>query len=380
MRSSCRRRRSRTKTSDAPFVSPATRFVAPSSEGDEAPVGARSTVRRCRRSPRLRRRVDAHALGRAGRAVAHEDVVRRRSCRPRRGSSRGSNATKRPSAEIDGQAARPVRLRAGASSTLTRSVVPVGAVAHEDVALPFVSPATRFERARDERDEAAVGGDRERPRCRRSPAAPRCSTLTRSVVPAHAVAHEDVAAAVRVARDEVRRDRVEGDEAAVRADRRSARCRRLGLRAAPVDAHALGRARLTGRARRRRGRRSCRRRRGSSRRSNATKRPSAEIAGSRAAAVRLRAGALTLTRSVVPPPGRARRRRAGGCVSPATRFVASDSNATKRPSALIAPAALSPFAGTAVPPFASTPSAATALPATRAATATAATATPGRER
>ena len=75
-------------------------------------------------------------------------------------------------------------------------------------------------RGRRERHEAAVGADRRRRSCSRWPGAPVLSTLTRSVVAGLPVADEDVGGVVGVARDQVARQRIERDEAAVGADRR----------------------------------------------------------------------------------------------------------------------------------------------------------------
>ena len=151
--------RSRTNTSRLPLVSPGTRFEAR------------------RRRPRSDRRAeiaalavplplaaagDAHALGRAGQAVADEDVLaplvspgtrfvamarRPRSARRRR--SRGAA----PSSACSPR------------STLTRSVAPQ-AVADEDVDREFVSSGTRF--VASEGHVPAVGGNRRsrRPRSR----------------------------------------------------------------------------------------------------------------------------------------------------------------------------------------------------------------------
>ena len=104
-------------------------------------------------------------------------------------------------------------------------------------------------------------------RWRRSPCAPPESTLTRVVVPVWRSRTKTSATPFVSPGDEVRRDARERDEAAVGRDRRVRGWLPFASRPARGDAHALGRRRSGGRARRRRGRRSCRRRRGSTRRS-----------------------------------------------------------------------------------------------------------------
>ena len=246
-------------------------------EGHEAAVGRDRRARMPACSPASRRSTRSRASS-CPLPVAHEDVrgaVRVVAARGWWPELEGDEAA----VGGDRRAVRSgaVRLRAGArhAHALGRAAP---AVAHEDVRRPFVSPATRFAAALSKatkRPSAEIDGVRRRvrPAC-----APLESTLTRSVVPGLAVAHEDVVDAVRVARDEVRGAALEGHEAAVGRDRRAG-----SWPAVPP----APRARRRSRAR-----------------------------SSRAA-------------------GRARRRRWLAFVSPATRFEAAQSKATKRPSAEI---------------------------------------------
>ncbi len=96
------------------------------------------------------------------------------------------NATKRPSAEIEGARAGMSPLLAfpcvPSVATLTRSVVPLWRSRTKMSSYPFVSPAMRFEAAlpnATNRPSAEI----EAPRLLPFPCAPAESTLTRSVVP-----------------------------------------------------------------------------------------------------------------------------------------------------------------------------------------------------
>ena len=238
-----------------PLVSPGTRLVAsdmkatkrPSAEIDGGriadpspwtPRGPRSPARSC---PVWRSRTKTSPA---------------RWCRPGRGWWR---PTRRPRSarppRSHGVAAAAVALRAARSDAhpLGRARL---AVVHEDVAAPLVSPGTRLV-ASERRPRSA-----RRPRSPAPTAAPSPCRRPADADPLGrarlAVAHEDVARAVGVARDEVGGVRVEGDEAPV-APRSPAdcRCRRCPGRRAR-HAHPLGRAASCGRGRRRRACRWCR--------------------------------------------------------------------------------------------------------------------------
>ena len=76
---------------------------------------------------------------------------------------------------------------------------------------------------------------------------------------------------------------------------------------------------------------------------NATKRPSALMAGKRLCSSPSLPSLATLTRSVVPLSRSWTKTSSSKLMSPATRLLAMDVNATKRPSALMAAPLLSPF-------------------------------------
>ena len=191
---------SRTKTSEvAVRVARDEVRARRSSKATKRPSAEIDAVAGWRRSPCAPARVEAHALGRAGLAVADEDVasavrvagdeVRRRGWRTRRSGrrrrSRGRRCAPLPCgpARVDADALGRARL----------------AVADEDVDAPFVSPGDEVRGGALEGDEAAVGGDRGRARWRRSPCAPAESTLTRSVVPPRRSRTKTSVDAVRVA-------------------------------------------------------------------------------------------------------------------------------------------------------------------------------------
>src|SRR5205807_7889011 len=116
------------------------------------------------------------------------------------------------------------------------------AVAYEDVVDRVRVAADEVARSGIEGDEAPVGGDRVHDALAFGLRAVGVDAYSGGLA-GLAVAHEDVRHAIRIARDEVGRIRVEGDEAPVRGDRRAPAVPGA-LRAVRVDADARGPAGL----------------------------------------------------------------------------------------------------------------------------------------
>src|SRR5438132_676116 len=116
------------------------------------------------------------------------------------------------------------------------------AVAHEDVVRAVRVAPDEVGRRRVEGDETPVGRDRRAEAVAVALYAVRVDADARGLA-GLAVAHEDVGRAVRVAADEVGRDRLEGDETPVGGDRGSG-AEEVALYAVRVDADARGLAGL----------------------------------------------------------------------------------------------------------------------------------------
>ena len=185
-----------------------------------------------------------------------------------------------------------------------------------------------------QRPSALIAG----PALSASPSTPPGPTLTRAVVPVLPVVHEDVRAAVRVARHEIAGPGQERHPAAIGADRRPAAVRHSPCDAAGANAHPRRRPRLPVVHEHIDARRWCRPPRDCwPADTKATQRPSALMAGAETARRCLGApGARRSRASSSPSAGRARTRLARRSCRPPPDCSAAELNATQRPSALIA--------------------------------------------
>ena len=242
--------RSRTNPSASPLVSPATRFEARDSEGDE-----RAVVRDERADAEAvadraaRRDADRHRLARQ--PVAQEDVEGAVAVVRDHVGCRGGEGEPASVAADPGEADRAVAGLAVVADRLQRrrAGLPVA-----DVELHALDchAGDQVAGARREGDVAAVGRDRLRRAgaVRLEPAGPERDA---GGGPGREVADEDVAGAVRVAADEVAGVGLEHDAAAVPRDRaaagwsRSRACRPVA-RSPASSSRACGRGRRCRRA------------------------------------------------------------------------------------------------------------------------------------